>query len=535
MREPCAFNLPFKPVVLAVSLFIPLVTHAGDTTSEAKALLNSKCAACHLPVEGGMNRIDQSRRTPEGWDMTIGRMIVAHGVRITAEERQALVKYLADNHGLAPEETQNRRYILERDFTQIEVPDDKKIAETCARCHSYARIALQRRTASDWQKLANFHVGQYPTIEIQQAGRDRDWWEIASQQMPKVLGERYPYESQAWSNWQSASKASAVGQWRVVGHRPGWGMYEGVASIKGKDDHYTLDMQIHYANGKSEAAQGNAIVYTGYEWRGTAKQGDLQVAQVFQLSADGKKLTGRWHEVGVDSIGGQLKAVKVDGSTAATVLAIEPTAIKAGSTREVTVYGTNLKGDIKLGEDLSVKRVITSTANKVVVEVAAADGVKDGIRDLQVDGASSEVGLMLYRGIDYIAIEPAAAMARVGGGGGPLPKIPVQFEAVAYAAGPDGKQGTADDLRLGYVPATWTIANLNAGADEMKDVDFAGTLEPGGLFIPGDAGPNPKRKYSTNNAGELEVTARVDDGGRELKASKPLIVTVQRWNDPPVR
>ncbi|MCY1462302.1 quinohemoprotein amine dehydrogenase, alpha subunit [compost metagenome] len=69
----------------------------------------------------------------------------------------------------------------------------------------------------------------------------------------------------------------------------------------------------------------------------------------------------------------------------------------------------------------------------------------------------------------------------------------------------------------------------------MKDLEFAGNLGSGGLFIPGDAGPNPKRKYSTNNAGELEVTASVDDAGRVVKASKPLIVTDQRWNDPPVR
>lgn len=536
MGELCTFALPLKPIALAISLaVIPLAAQASDPAPDGKALLSSKCAACHLPVEGGMNRIDQSRRTPEGWDMTIGRMIVAHGVRVTSEERQALVKYLADNHGLAPEETQSRRYVLERDFTRVEDVDDKKVAETCARCHSYARIALQRRTQEDWKKLANFHAGQYPSIEIQQGGRDRDWWDIASQEMPKVLGARYPYQSEIWSKWQSVEKSTAAGQWRVVGHRPGWGSYEGGAVIKGKDDRYTLDMQINYANGKTEKALGKAIVYTGFEWRGNVKQGDLQVAQVFQLSQDGKTLTGRWHEVGVDSIGGQFKAVRVDDSSSAHILAVEPMGIKAGSTREVTIYGTHLSGDVHFGKGLSVKRVIAASPDKVVVEVIADSGAVDGVRSLDVGGVKSEGGLTVYNKIDYISIEPDVAMARVGGGGGPLPKVPVQFEAIAFAVGPDRKKGTADDLRLGYVPATWTMANLNAGAEEMKDVDFSGKLEPHGLFIPGDAGPNPKRKYSTNNAGELEVTARVDDGGREIKASKPLVVTVQRWNDPPIR
>ncbi|WP_262137670.1 quinohemoprotein amine dehydrogenase subunit alpha [Pseudomonas sp. Marseille-Q5117] len=535
MRDKCALALTLQPIAFAISLAIMPVVVYAESAADAKALLTSKCVACHLPQEGGMNRIDQSRRTPEGWDMTIGRMISAHGVRLTSDERQTLVKYLADTHGLAPEETQKRRYILERDFTLIETPDDKKVSETCARCHSYARIALQRRTPEDWKKLANFHVGQYPTIEIQQGGRDRDWWDIASKEMPETLGKLYPYQSEIWNKWMAAQKSSAAGKWRVVGHRPGWGTYEGIATIAGGNDRYTLDMQINYANGKTEKAEGKAIVYTGYEWRGSMKQGELQVAQVFQLSQDGKTLSGRWHQAGVDSVGGHLKAVRIDKNAPTQILAIAPIAIKAGSTKEVTIYGANLSGKVNLGQGLTIKRVISESTDKVVVEVAADANVTDGIRSLDVGGVPAQQGLAVYSKIDFVGIEPDAAMARIGGGGGPLPKVPVQFEAVAYAVGPDGKKDTADDLRLGYVPATWTMENLNANAEEMKDLEFAGTIEPGGLFIPGDAGPNPKRKYSTNNAGELNVIASVDDEGKKVKAAKPLIVTVQRWNDPPIR
>ena len=44
----------------------------------------------------------------------------------------------------------------------------------CARCHSYARVALQRRDAAEWLKLVHFHLGQYPTTEYQAGGRDRE-------------------------------------------------------------------------------------------------------------------------------------------------------------------------------------------------------------------------------------------------------------------------------------------------------------------------------------------------------------------------
>ena len=55
-----------------------------------------------------------------------------------------------------------------------------------------------------------------------------------------------------------------------------------------------------------------------------------------------------------------------------------------------------------------------------------------------------------------------------------------------------------------------------------------------GVFTPGDAGPNPARKYGTNNAGNLRVIATVQDGARTLTGDGRLIVTVQRWIDPPI-
>ena len=536
MRAQSACAIPMRPLLLVMAVSaVPTLVHAD--TDAAKALLTSKCMTCHLPAEGkSLTRIDESRRTPEGWDMTIVRMMQAHGLEVTADERKTLVKYLADNHGLAPEETANHRYLLERDFTRIETPNDQLVADTCARCHSYGRIALQRRTEDDWRKLVHYHVGQYPVIEIQQGGRDRDWWEIASGEVPKRLGKLYGYDTEAWRKWMQHKATDASGEWRVVGHRPGWGAYEGVATITGTgDDNYTVKLKLNYANGKQETAEGQAVLYTGYEWRATLKQGDMEVRQVFTLSADGQTLSGRWHQVGIDSIGGRMQAVRDGKNAPAQLLAVEPSHIKAGATQRVELYGSNLSGDVNLGSGIEVLKVIESTPGKVVVEARAAADAEVGARTVSIGKSQLEKGLALYQKVDFIAIEPDQAMARVGGNGGPLPKIPVQFESVGYANGADGKPGTEDDIRLGYFPATWSVANLNDYAAELRDDEFSGTLQADGLFIPGDAGPNPKRKYGTNNAGELKVTAVVNDAGRNVEASKSLVVTVQRWNDPSIR
>ena len=56
-----------------------------------------------------------------------------------------------------------------------------------------------------------------------------------------------------------------------------------------------------------------------------------------------------------------------------------------------------------------------------------------------------------------------------------------------------------------------------------------------GMFEPAGAGLNPERPFSTNNVGDLLVKASVDDKGQSVEGTGHLIVTVQRWNDPPIR
>ncbi|MDO9596198.1 MAG: quinohemoprotein amine dehydrogenase subunit alpha [Azoarcus sp.] len=524
-------------LVPAMALIAPfIVSSAAAASAKAEALVSAKCGTCHAASEPGKwDRISDSRRTPEGWDMTVARMTYAHGVVLSGTERRDIVKYLADEHGLAPQETASYRYILDRSPSVIEHFEDEEIGQTCARCHSYGRIAVQRRTEGEWRKLVHFHVGQYPAIEIQAGGRDRNWFEIASGDVSQRLGKVYGLQSEAWKSWKETKHASPQGKWRLVGHRPGWGGYEGTATVSpGGDDTYRVDMRIKYANGKVENAKGSSILYAGHEWRAKLRQGDKDILQVFSLKEGGRELAGRWFEEGNDAIGGDFKAVRADGGTP-VILSVQPAMARAGAKETLTINGVGLKGEVSLGPDVVVSKVVSRTLEQLVVEVEVARDAETGVRTVSLDGVSSDGALKVYRSIDLVKIVPAHPMARVGDGGGKLPKVPAQLEAVAYAAGADGKPGTDDDLRLGVVDAKWGLANLNEAAEKMRDLDFAGRIEPNGLFLPNEAGPNPKRVFSANNAGELLVTAAVQDGDRTVSAQAPLIVTVQRWNDPPIR
>lgn len=113
--------------------------------------------------------------------------------------------------------------------------------------------------------------------------------------------------------------------------------------------------------------------------------------------------------------------------------------------------------------------------------------------------------------------------------------MPAQFEAIAWANGADGEQGTDDDVRIGAMPATFAVENFDEVAADLDDVAFTGKMEPNGLFLPAGAGLNPARPFQTNNAGNLKVVATVDDAGRAVTGEGQLLVTVQRWNDPPIR
>jgi quinohemoprotein amine dehydrogenase len=513
------------------------LTSAGESAhaQDAEAVLNGKCAACHERTDGGLARIKDQRKTPEAWDMTIVRMMQLHGVELTGEERATLIKHLADTQGLAPAETEGYRYILERVPSAFEDPPTDELGAMCARCHSYARVALQRRTEEEWRKLAHFHLGQYPTTEYQALGRDRNWWEIASEKLPPDLAERYPLETPEWTAWQEREPADLSGKWRFFGREAGAGDYEGVATIESTgDDTYSVTLESTYADGHTMSGEGSGIVYTGFEWRSRIMLGEDETLQVFALSEDGNTMMGRSFLADADSNGTQVTVVRMDEGTSA-VLTATPPHLRAGETAAIAIHGFGLEGDVSLGEGVTVEDVLSRDAETVMVRASADANAASGPRTVSVGDADADGLLTVYQAIDFVTVEPSYNIARVGGGGGPIPPVPAQFEAVAWLQGPDGQAGTDDDIEIGALPANWAVQNFDEVAEEMDDAAFAGEMQANGLFLPAEAGLNPERPFDTNNAGNLKVIATVEDGEQTVTGEGQLLVTVQRWNDPPIR
>ncbi len=504
--------------------------YANDVL-DAKSIIDTRCTACHKGnTKDGLSRISQLRKTPEGWFMTINRMQKDHGLHLSKEEEQSVIKYLADTQGLNYEETKPFRYILERTPNYQEKPINSNLIEMCARCHSQARIGLQRRTQKEWYNLVNFHLGKFPTLEYQALSRDRDWFNIAKKDM-------VPYLTKTFNNDKKFKLISKnySGTWTLFGHKLGDGDFEAQMKLAKKaKDKYSVVLNATFMDGRKFEAKGKAIVYSGYEFRASLKVGDTSYKEVFAINPKTMQLKGSMFQNLHNEEYTYISGVK-NTNKKTKILGMSSNSIKAGSSKIITIVGNNLNKTISLSKGLKLNKVIKSTSNKLVLDLSASSKYKVKQVDIKIGSKQFKDKLTVYNKIDSLKVFPSYAIARVGDGGGPLPKQYANFEAIAYLAGKDGKINTKDDISLGKVDAKWNIEAFDQRAKADKDVKFAGTIDAySGRFTPSFAGPNPKRKFKTNNAGNLKVTATYQDGANTLKANSHLIVTVQKWVNPPI-
>jgi len=514
-------------IVCGILLVLPPAF--GDVTQTGLSAVRMNCSGCHRETAPGhFDRISDERKTPEGWAMTIFRMHHVHGVQLTPQAQGAVIQYLSDVQGLAPSETAAGRFALERrpDAQDLQLPGDLPVM--CGRCHSLARAALQRRNAAEWRKLMDMHVGQWPSLEYQDRSRDLHWWHIATTRLPGQLAQLFPLDSAAWRDWKAHSHADLAGQWIVRGHTPGRGDYYGTAAItRATGVEYSARYTLRYADGSPISGSSTALLYTGYQWRGTATLGGKQVREVYFASADGSQISGRWFLADHSEIGGDWYAERATATP--RIMGVSPQALKTGTSGRIVVVGDDLRGPISFGAGTTTK-VLAHTAYGMILDVSVDAGATPGYRAVTAAGVERSDMLAIYRSVDRVAIEPSFAIARLGGG--QLAPVDAQFEAIGYTAipGPDGRQVS---VRLGPVPVAWSLQPFDAEAAHLLDARYAGALDSTGRFLPAGAGPDPRRRFSSDNTGNFSVVATLEDTPT-VAGKAHLIVTVQRWINPPI-
>ena len=501
-----------------------MCTLSGEGLPVKSELVRTTCGVCHkVDSEQLMSRISYVRKTPEGWEETILRMVRLHGLTMAPADARKIEQYLAESHGLTASEMKKIAYSLDYEDVQEQIPNEA-VKDACATCHSYAKIAGQRRTREEWLNLKDFLLAMFPTLVYQH--RFEDWPALCDKALP-WLADQFPFESPEWKR-EKDQKAPGEGRWLAVGHQLGRGDYVATINFRAAPDgEFETDAVRHFADGTESLVKGQGRWLSANAWRGSGHSLETDRArEVLQLSADGKTQHGRWFPYQHPELG----ATETRYSNP-EMAAILPKTVRRGSVARIDIYGANLSaGDIKLGDGVSIDKVVSATTDHVTIEVRVTPDARIGKRDIQAGPARLLEALTIYDKADYIRIEPEKALARLGGAR--AAKRFIQFEAHAFSNGPDGIPGTADDLDLGLVKATWSLGeSFTAPNDE--DTKFVGAIDQNGLFTPAQEGPNPQRARSTNNAGDVWVNASYTPEGSSapLKTRAYLLVSVPQYRE----
>ena len=107
---------------------------ADEGIPVASELVRAKCGSCHRSDDKmRMSRISYRRATPENWEKTIKRMVVLNHATLEPSDARAILKYLADHNGLAPEEVRPIAFEAERRLVDYTYDKDKDTSDTSRR------------------------------------------------------------------------------------------------------------------------------------------------------------------------------------------------------------------------------------------------------------------------------------------------------------------------------------------------------------------------------------------------------------------
>ena len=125
-------------------------------------LVRKSCSPCHkVDDKLRLSRISWRRTTPEGWELTLKRMLSLNGLQLEPAEAREILKYLSNNHGLAPGEARAASFEAEKRMIEYRYPD-KDVNDTCSKCHSMGRVISQRRSKSEWELLVQARASSLP-------------------------------------------------------------------------------------------------------------------------------------------------------------------------------------------------------------------------------------------------------------------------------------------------------------------------------------------------------------------------------------
>ena len=502
---------------------IPGAVEEGIPVTDA--LVKSKCGTCHPSDEQGlMPRISWVRTTPEAWQETLRRMVLSHGLSLTAPEARSIVKYLSDRHGLAPEEAKPVMYEPERRIHDEVSLVSERLGDACTRCHSFARALSWRRSAADWKEEADTHIARIKAPLNPEA--------------VSFLSKAAPLHTAEWQAWSTrAHTANLTGRWLVTASLPGRGKYYGEMHVEsaGADDEFSTRVTMRsIKDGSTISRSGRVSIFGGYAWRGRStgtrpvsvdpddvatEAREVMWIAPDQLRGEGRWFWGQYQEFGFDVM------IQRPGS-GPTLLMVDRASLKAGShANRIRLVGEHFPdrmkpGDLSFGSGVTARRIVSHSPREIVAEVDVAGDARLGARDVAYRDSLLPGAIAIYDRVDYVKVTPDSSLA--GFADATHPRGYQQFEAIGYQRGADGRLYTEDDVPLGPVDVTWSLDVFYGAEGTNPNPDVAGRVSTAGLFTP--ASQNPNRNYDVWVI--AKASRETDTDGKKLVGRSYLVITV---------
>ena len=410
-------------------------------------------------------------------------MIRTGNISLSAEEARDVVRYLTDNHGLAPEEERPYFYLAEqRPHQETFAEDEALLQETCFALPPHRPLphpaAGGRRVGSpegDARRLLPHDRG--PDLP-----RGDTRGRLGRRPGPRPAQGEVPLRNRRLAvlprqGAGTGHRGTLVLPGLPAGKRPIGGIVE-FRPDGGSEGNYGYEANLVHADGAAERRLGAGVLYGGFSFRGRA-QGDRleQRRAALMLSDDGQTLTGRLFSGRFGEDGLDVTLTRATGGV--QIAAAWPPAARTGATATgVRILGAGFGDDaaasLDFGAGVTVANARRVSEMELLVDLRIDDAAPLGYRDISAGGIRLVDGFAVHDGVDYIRVSPEMALSRVGGA--VAPKQFVQFEASGWHRGPDDEPLTGDDLALGPVDVTWTTEEYYI-RDEDADTRFVGNID----------------------------------------------------------
>ncbi|MEC7584780.1 MAG: hypothetical protein VYE77_10725 [Planctomycetota bacterium] len=332
------------------------------------------------------------------------------------------------------------------------------------------------------------------------------------------LAETQPLFTPEWETWaNNRREIPAQGRWTLTGHQIGLGDFVGhVDLVRTDTNEYDTVWTFAFGDGKPIVRRGKGILYAGYSWRGRATDEhdpESSWREVLLMDERWDRMRGRVFQGNHDEIGMDVELTRHRGMPRVHAVAAPWITVPAQG-QVLEVLGENFPAnvaatDFQLGKGITVTACERIDDNRVHLTIDVAPGTDCGKRQIIYGLEPALCQVQLFDAVDYVRIRPVQGLARIGGI--QYPKQFERFEAVAVYRGKDGKNYTDDDVDLWMVEgADWQLKESQVRHSD-NDLQFIGKLDPKtAQFTPAVDGPNPARKFSGNNTGEVLVECEVE-------------------------